>query len=158
MAQESHPHWPNVFLVVIPREKVMGALASFRITRVVFGPDEARSNGPAQLVELAVVGDAMFARVGCTGSVGSGMGVGLGSGVGGIGVLVGMAALVMAIMVLAAATADAWICAGSILGAAGAQAPRPMAVSTRTYKTRFIGTFSILNRSPDATARNKKPA
>ncbi len=72
--------------------------------------------------------------------------------------LVGMAALVRAIMVLAAATADAWICAGSILGGAGAQAPRTMAVSTKTKVTRFIFTFSILNRSPVANSGSQEPA
>ncbi len=73
------------------------------------------------------VGGAITGKVGSAATVGLGSGVGLGTGVGGTGVSVGIACCVRAIIVLAAATAEAWICAGSIVGAAGAHA----ALSTR---------------------------
>jgi len=125
------------------------------MTTGALGPAEATSIAPLQLPVLAVVGEAR--RVGGAASVGKGSGVGLGIGVGGTGVLVGTAAMVMAIIVLAAATAEAWICAGSTVGEAGAQALKRMAARTVASKTRLIFSFSILNKSSNSGRIHAEP-
>src|SRR5512142_179849 len=94
--------------------------------------DGAPVVGPVcgEVVEIDSVGSAS--------NVGLGRGVGLGSGVGGTGVAVGTAAWVIATMVLAAATAEAWMSAGSAVGVAGAHALSSSASSIVTNRTGFI--------------------
>src|SRR5512146_307200 len=86
----------------------------------------------------AVVGAGAFARVGSRPTVGLGSGVSVGSGVGGAGVLVGTAATVSAIIVLAAAIAEACTCSGLTVGAAGAQALNSNASAIGTNNMRCI--------------------
>ena len=76
-------------------------------------------------------------------SVGLGNGVGDEGGVGGTGVLVGAAAWVSAIMVAAAAMADAWTCAASIVGAGAAQALNIKAMAARNTAGFMRGCFSV---------------
>ena len=95
----------------------------------------------------ARVGADPIGSVGSATSVGLGSAVGLGSGVGGMGVGVGTAACVSATIVLAAATAEAWICAGSAVGAAGAQA----AVTSRAIPAMAIRS-SLIDDSPVCSA------
>src|SRR5689334_8386014 len=117
---------------------------SFLISNVVLGPDSFTSNGalhvPAELLEPdGNVGANPEDRVGSGMGVGLGKGVSEGSGVGGTAVAVGMAAWVRATMVLAAATAEACTCAGSIVGAAwGPQAASRTASTMAMNVIRFI--------------------
>ena len=87
--------------------------------------------------------------VGSSIAVGLGSGVGLGRAVGGSTVGLGTACCVIATIVLAAATADAWIAAGSTVGVAGAQAlPATSANAAIANRGRFMR-FSL---SPGLTS------
>jgi hypothetical protein len=97
----------------------------------------------------ATVGTAPTGSVGSDKSVGLGSGDGLGSGVGGTSVAVGIAACVSATIVLAAATAEAWICAGSAVGTAGAQAALMATISAaRTSIVFLISQSPVRERDP----------
>ena len=78
-----------------------------------------------------------------TSTVGLGSGVGLGGGVGGTAVALGTDCCVMATIVLAAATADAWIAAGSTVGVAGAQPAPAIIASAAIVVTRAFMQFSL---------------
>jgi len=73
---------------------------------------------PEAAVGIDAVGNPPVSNVGRAKRVGLGRGVGLGISVGGTSVAAGMAAWVIATIVLAAATAEACICAGSTAGVA----------------------------------------
>lgn len=97
------------------------------------------------LPPAAAVGGALTAGAATvvTGNVGRGKGVGLGSGVGlgaAVAVAVGIAACVMPIMVDAAATAEAWTSAGSVVGAAWGPQPARKSADTHAMKRKdFTG-------------------
>jgi hypothetical protein len=90
-----------------------------------------------------------------TSQVGLGNGVGLGAGV---SVGVGIAACVMAIMVLAAATAEAWIIAGSAVGVAGAHAAlRKIKAPAQVDNIRFTGESPFLGLRVGSSVSRKAP-
>ena len=90
-------------------------------------------HSPPPPVDTTTVGEAKIGAVGTGGIVGVGCGVSVDASVGGTGVSVGIAAWVMATIVLAAATAEACTCAGSMVGTAFA--PHALNSSTKTATT-----------------------
>src|SRR5574341_1023065 len=122
ITNERYPHCPKAFFWNMPSDKLalpLVLLLTSTLERAF--PVAPRSNRWLQSSPPVLVGEA----VGRSGRVGSGSRVGLGSGVGlgtGVSVAVGIAACVIAIIVLAAATAEACIWAASTVGVAGAQA------------------------------------
>ncbi len=123
---------------------MIGTLFSLKMRTFLISGPPLFAIGPLQgsLVPLelvAMVGDAWADKVGKGMGVGEGSRVGLGTSVDGIGVAVGIAAIVIATMVLAAAIAEAWIRAGSMVGVAcGPQALSKRASVATTNRIRFI--------------------
>ena len=91
--------------------------------------------------------------VGSASGVGDANGVSVAMGVGGSGVLLGTAATVCAIIVLAAAIADACTCSGLTVGTAGAQALNSTAMAVGTNRIRCMGILSIQPQALDEPRR-----
>ena len=89
-------------------------VARFSPLLALIGPPHS----PPALEDVTVVGEGKTGFVGKSGIVGVGCGVSVAATVGGMGVAVGIAAWVIASMVLAAATAEACTSAGSTVGTA----------------------------------------